>query len=543
MRISSATTLSGEEIEFGDFNVFVGGNGVGKSTIISELFHKSSNLPRNKYYWINMLTYKVDNLENDYNLLKNSIMSKRVNGATYYYSQATKGVNGEVDLQDELRFTLDLFDEDKHDVNLLLEQPRFRRPFISFSSCDARLTMVDSVGLVAFNEPAQDVINVLYRNDKLQSQINDAIFQQFNFKIILLDHLGTTLELGLSKIDVPEFKQVKQDRYLATEDWKETNYTKLTESGHGVRSMTRLLTSMLEPTNQVILIDEPEIHIYPTQKRWVGKKLVELANTQKKQVFIVTHDPLILQGILDASKKLNIFRVERDIVNKGVLHKYILDRTRDKLIQKSQDQYLQSLFYQRILVVEGAADRAFYQEYMARLSDFDDKDVGLIVAGGKDNTVILAEMACKISLPISFIFDLDVVMCPDLLLKIMMALGKPTDFIIDYQKFLLQVLDITNLHLLSSGESIKKLRKILTYNKRSGFSGDVYESHKDIFDRFIANLSNQSIFVIPGGELESWSPNTDLSARYAEYAIADLESDTEHKEQLISFLKSIMSSF
>jgi ABC-type nitrate/sulfonate/bicarbonate transport system ATPase subunit len=47
-----------------------------------------------------------------------------------------------------------------------------------------------------------------------------------------------------------------------------------------------------DPVSQILLIDEPEMHIYPTQKRWLGQQLVRLAQSQRKQVFMVTHDPI-----------------------------------------------------------------------------------------------------------------------------------------------------------------------------------------------------------------------------------------------------------
>jgi len=42
MRIDNAKLKNGEQLNFGDFNVFIGGNGVGKTTALIELFIKSA---------------------------------------------------------------------------------------------------------------------------------------------------------------------------------------------------------------------------------------------------------------------------------------------------------------------------------------------------------------------------------------------------------------------------------------------------------------------------------------------------------------------
>jgi len=80
--------------------------------------------------------------------------------------------------------------------------------------------------------------------------------------------------------------------------------------GHGIRSLVKVLMSLLEPVHQVILIDEPEMHVYPAQKRWLGRQLVSFARLRGKQVFIVTHDPIVLQGILDSPGQTRVFRLD-----------------------------------------------------------------------------------------------------------------------------------------------------------------------------------------------------------------------------------------
>ena len=99
--------------------------------------------------------------------------------------------------------------------------------------------------------------------------------------------------------------------------------------GHGIRSMLRILISLLDPVSSVVLIDEPEMHLYPSQKRWLGRQLVSLADEQGKQVFLVTHDPMILQGILDSPASTTILRIDLDTAGNRLGKSCLLDNNSD----------------------------------------------------------------------------------------------------------------------------------------------------------------------------------------------------------------------
>ena len=121
------------------------------------------------------------------------------------------------------------------------------------------------------------------------------------------------------------------------------------------------------------------MHIYPAQKRWLGRRLVSLAQAQQKQVFVVTHDPIVLQGILDTPATTRIFRIDMDSEGHRLIKRCDLRHVTDVGAKRNQDSYLQGLFYQRCIGVEGAADRAFYQNiveelFQTRIEDKDDEE-------------------------------------------------------------------------------------------------------------------------------------------------------------------------
>jgi hypothetical protein len=195
MKISTASLLNGDNLKFGDFNVFIGGNGVGKTTFLTELYSKSAGTPRSKFYWINEPNYASDNINEDLELLKSSLSRKYDGSNLFYYSQAIKGIDGSVDLSDNLRFSLNDFQQTSGQSSTIFSDIRYRRPFIAFSSCEARLGLPNEVEITGLDQPPQDPINVLYRNSKLLKEIDKTVLEIFKLKFVLLDHTRKRLHL------------------------------------------------------------------------------------------------------------------------------------------------------------------------------------------------------------------------------------------------------------------------------------------------------------------------------------------------------------
>jgi predicted ATP-dependent endonuclease of OLD family len=311
--------------------------------------------------------------------------------------------------------------------------------------------------------------------------------------------------LGLSTENPPVFNSSAtnfQDEFEKIQRWKDDKFIVLGEAGHGIRSMIRLLTSVLEPVNEVIMIDEPEMHLYPSQKRWLGKQLVNLAKNRKKQIFLVTHDPMVLQGVLDANTKTNIFRVERNESNKGVVKACELDRLTDANAMRNQDQYLQGLFYQRCIAVEGASDRSFYQNMIEDYVETHDKDLGFVACGGKGSTKHMANIVSKVGLNTAFIYDFDALLFETTLIKEVFSLlngdGDPLAALTD---LLDQNERIKNTHDVK--ERNKLIKEITGYSDKGGISGSWADINKEVIGGAIDNMAKVGIFIVPNGTIDT----------------------------------------
>src|SRR5438128_9656215 len=107
MKIKSVKINNDEQLDFGDFNVFIGGNGVGKTTFLMELYSKATETQRLKYYWITDIPqYETVDLRKDMTLLKGSLTRRTDQNGRFFYSQSAKDINGNVEVTDPLRFSL-----------------------------------------------------------------------------------------------------------------------------------------------------------------------------------------------------------------------------------------------------------------------------------------------------------------------------------------------------------------------------------------------------------------------------------------------------
>lgn len=542
MIINSTSLDDGQQLNFGDFNVFIGGNGVGKTTFLLELFSKAANVNRGRFYWIKEAKYSSDNVNADMKLLKSSLAKQYEGTRVFYHSQSIKNIEGNPDLSGDLRFASADFEqlETQSDV-AVYNNVKYRRPFVTFSSCEARLGLQNQVGINSFDQPPADPINVLYRNKRLLEQIDKNILDIFKYHFILLDHTRANLYLGLSEELPPGFDsntENQQSEYEKIQNWKESKFKPLSESGHGIRSMIRLLTSLLEPVNQVIMIDEPEMHLYPSQKRWLGKQLVELAKIQKKQVFVVTHDPMVLQGVLDANTKTNIFRVDRDDTGIHKIQSCELEQITDINAMRNQEQYLQGLFYQRCIVVEGASDRSFYQNMFEDFTQIRDKDLGFVGCSGKASTKHVANIATRVGLKAAFIYDFDVLINDAAVIKdVYNLLGGTGNPLTNIEK----IFD-AEVNKKNAGKERGKIIKELTgYNDKKGMTSTWARDNRVVFDEAVTLLGNVGIFIVPNGSLESWAPEVEPKVRFAEKAPLVLREDVELKNAFTTFAKKVLA--
>jgi len=461
----------------------------------------------------------------------------------FYFSHAVQNYTGEISYSAEYRFQESEYnsikkvveENDLDKVNGFLSRKKYQVPFITYLTCESRLKMEQQVLITSFNEPPADFINLLYRNRKLLDKINESIFEQFQFKLVILDHDGKKLHLGLSQEDAPSRRGEgnQQSEYMQIENWKRRHFISVLDVGHGVRSVLKIVLSLYERINQIIIIDEPELFIYPSQKRWLGRKIVELTRDEKKQIFLITHDPMILQGILDVSGKSKIFRININDKGGRILCECNLSHQDDVGARRNQDSYLQGLFYKRSIVVEGASDRAFYQTMLEELhyKRIASKDLGFIACGGKGGSVNVANLLLKVEFPCAFIFDYDVLLDSLHILKTITQIrsGKTE-----------KLMQLDHHFHNKFGTCPKDIIKGTGNTNKIGLNSAYVKANQTLFEEAIDELEKSGIFIIPGGSLESWARHVTPKTRFAEFAPDAILNDQKTCNSLKRFLNRVL---
>lgn len=546
MHIETVGLKGGEELSPTLFNVIIGGNAVGKTTFLIELFDKICEVNRPRWYWVDSLRFKSANIRRDMSLLFQSMVRHWEGSNLFYYSQASRNPEGNVEAENRLRYSVGEYSQLKQNSEMetkesqltddLFNQPKYRRPFVTLLDCETRLNLQSSTEVIRLDQLPTNSLNVLYRNRGLLKEISDSIKSQFGIELNLLPHKASIIDLGFGGGYAPTFdfnSDNLQDEYAKIEVWKLDNFTSVRDIGHGIRSMLRILISLFEPVNQVFLIDEPEMHLYPSQKRWIGRQLTKLAKSQQKQVFIVTHDPMVLQGILDTQGSTTIFRMDQDDDGKRYIKHCLLENIPDVGAIRNQDSYLQGLFYQRCVVVEGASDRAFYQALVEEnYPDVTDKDLGFVACGGSGSSKHVAHMASRVGLRCAFIYDYDA----------LLGNLKVTEDV-----FSMLGGDESKLHelktVLGGLNSLDENKKsqLIKEAKEKGIAGLLVQNNRDVFDRAICALNNSGIFIVPYGDLESWAPDIEgPKARFADNAPDVIKSTPELMARFNNFMEPLL---
>ncbi len=547
MRVASLQLTDGSSLPISDFTVIIGGNGVGKSTLLRELFHRATDRAITRFRWLSGITYDEPEPQKSAKLLLESMafhVEEGTPGRTRYRSRALKGYEGSLVadslLEKEAYDQLSQLAGGQGDGQHFVGNVHFRRPFFASHSCDHRLNVPNRVGINTVSQPPQDALNVLWRHPSLRKAVADSVKARFGVDLVLLDHRASEIELGISDVLPPQAPAGEYDRqafFGDIERWKEEHWVPITEAGHGIRAMTNLLLSVFEPVNRVILIDEPELFLYPPQKHVLGGTLVKLAKEEGKQVILVTHDSTFLQGVLDTTSEATILRV---CFGSDKAHRFVkpcqLSKQDAVGAIANQREYLNALFHEHVVLVEGASDRAFYQGIVDLFQIKPAQDVGFVVNSGKGAALNSGSLCHRVGVPFAAIFDFDVLLPEQLPLveKLLGLSGK------------LPPPDLASAINDAVGEAKAAMadktsdRQALAELKRAGIHAKgLSTGTKNRITAVMAKLANDGIFVLEGGELESWCPSVEAKARFAEQALEFISQDVPQGNPVRDFIDRV----
>jgi putative ATP-dependent endonuclease of OLD family len=130
-------------------------------------------------------------------------------------------------------------------------------------------------------------------------------------------------------------------------------------NGSGIRESLRLILDTEFSNPNMLLVEEPEIHLHPALETSIMSYLREIST--ERQVFITTHST----NFLDTGNFQNVFLVQKDVSTK--LSPLTLAEAEQKLPAELGIRLSSLFMYDQILFVEGPSDEQILREFAKTL--------------------------------------------------------------------------------------------------------------------------------------------------------------------------------
>jgi hypothetical protein len=266
---------------------------------------------------------------------------------------------------------------------------------------------------------------------------------------------------------------------------------------------------------RVLLIDEPEAFLHPSLASKLGYEVSRAALSADKRVLVSTHSSTFVMGCIQSGAPVNIVRLTYragTATARLLPSEEILELMRNPLLRSTG--VLSGLFYEFVVVTESDTDRAFYQEINERLLRFK-PDWGIpnclfINAQNKQTVQTILRPLRKLGIPAAGIVDVDIIKD-----------GGST-----WTNLLsgMNVPDIAHGSLATMRAAVKKAMDVTRLDmKRDGGVAILTASEQEAAKNLLSQLGDYGVFVVSGGELESWLKHLGASGHGPSWLISVFE--------------------
>ena len=397
-----------------DVVVLVGPNNAGKSAALRELQHYANRGNQDQQNVIHRVSLRMDGTDEDVRsyVQRNAEERSDSGGKTYRGYQMTIQArqiqphwsNG------HLGKGLGAF------TSVFCQQLQTQNRIIGCSAAES----IDFL-----NSSPNNPIHMLYLDDDLERKISRYFKRAFGQELSVYRLGGNQIPLRVG--EMPQ-QQDGQDRISKSYNERLISLTTpLDEQGDGMRSFATVILHLLVPTTPSILIlDEPEAFLHPPQAKLLGE-LIAKERTPQSQLFVSTHSPDVVQGLLnEAPDNLRMIRMRRE---GNINHVTELDNERAKEISfdplMKYSSALAGVFHERVIICEADSDCMFYSSILDLPSVREDMnpDVLFVHANGKSRMDKLARALTELNVPIDVIADIDIIRSQDLFKELIELLG------------------------------------------------------------------------------------------------------------------------
>jgi predicted ATPase len=523
LKFGSSKNSSPLEFKPGPITVFVGPNNSGKSLILKEIEALAKGGDQAFSKIIDKLNFSLPKREE----AKEILLSKLPNIPRYGpieegQIRITKlnPISGpETTPAFYLKELLDLI-ENKKNFSFICYY--FVRLFTIRIDGKTRLSLTEKKATGDLLSTPTNHLTSLFTDDNIRRELRQITADAFGLYFTLDPTELGSLRIRMSSKEPDDNLEEQALDSRAREFHK--NAIDISEFSDGIKAFTGLIAAIMSSDYRIMLIDEPEAFLHPPLIKKLGSNLARLASRREGNVLASTHSPDFVMGCVQSGKELNIVRLtykEGSATARLLPSQRLQTMMRDPLLRSTG--VLGALFHEGAIVCEADSDRSFYQEVNERILSFDKDGADnclFLNTQGKQTVCRIVEPLREMGIPAAAIVDLDIIKKGDELKALLKSCFVPQALITSWGQLRGEVYKhFTGSNLDPKKDGIHKL------------SSQDQESVRN----FISNLSDYGIFVVPGGELESWLKNLGASGHSPKWLIDIFEkmgSDPEAQDYI-----------
>lgn len=410
-------------------------------------------------------------------------------------------------------------------------------------------------------------VHALQDSPLLFSELENITQEVFG-AALTLDALGATVRLRVGKLDLeaprvdnipPEYREAMQNLPL------------LDHQGDGMRSLMGQLLPLISGTYKVVLLDEPEAFLHPPQAFALGKELGRISSQQDIQVVLATHDRNLLAGLLDSGADTALVQLRRNGNSNSL--KTLAGESMRELWGDPAMQYtdiLDSLFHRVAVLAEGDGDSRFYaaavEAVNSRPTDLPSSEIHFTSVGGKAALAKSARALRAIGVPTIIAADLDVLSNRGDMKRIVQSLGAEWEGELEelWSKATAEFQNdgneprISDVHALidpflteHAGQPFSRdLRRQLNliirtssspWEKVKQFGIAAFRADRGSANRLVEKLDEIGLILVKEGELEQLVPDLDIG-KGAEWIAEALRQDRQSDEAVQKFAMRLVAA-
>lgn len=376
----------------------------------------------------------------------------------------------------------------------------------------SRINLVNDQAGGDLQQPPHTSFQQLFRDDALRERLS-AIVKHALGSYAVLDptNLGQ-LRIRLSDTPPPS-PAVERGLDDASVDFHSAA-TLIGHASDGAKAFVGVLAEILAGDPEILLMDEPEAFLHPALAFTLGREIATSLAETSKRMFVSTHSPQFLMGCIQSGVSINVIRLT---YRNGVATARLLPS--GELVRLMRNPLLRStnvagaLFYESVVVTEGDADRAFYQEINERLlrEGRGIPNCVFLNAQNKQTIPTIIGPLRRLGIPAAAIYDIDFVKDgKGVATSFMETAGVP---------------QLAQQGLTTTRAAIADALKTADPDyKRTGGIQVLGVPERQAANDYFDHLDAYGAFVVRNGELEHWLANKGISGHGPGWLVSMFEA-------------------